>query len=126
LDRAIVVAASGDGAMKSPIVLVALLIVGILTVGPAAAGDRPAGTAVWRSGAPAQELPFPRSERAQSVWNGGACWSECGSHCAWGFAGCLKRDAQGHCLQLTDTCDRYCQRQCRTQGGPFVPDIFDF
>jgi hypothetical protein len=65
-------------------------------------------------------LPFPRSERAQSVWASGACWSECGSYCAWGLAGCLARDAQGQCVKLTDTCDRYCQRNCRTSGGPLL------
>ena len=65
-------------------------------------------------------LPFPRSERAQSVWASGTCWSECGSYCAWGEAGCLTRDSQGQCLKLTDTCDRYCQRQCRTSGGPLL------
>lgn len=66
-------------------------------------------------------LPFPRSERAQSVWASGACRSECGSYCAWGLAGCLERDAQGQCLKLTDSCDRYCQRDCRTSGGPLLP-----
>jgi hypothetical protein len=65
-------------------------------------------------------LPFSRSERAQSVWASGACWSECGSYCAWGLAGCLSRDAQGQCVKLTDTCDRYCQRNCRTSGGPLL------
>jgi hypothetical protein len=66
-------------------------------------------------------LTFPRSERAQSVWASDACWSECGAYCAWGEAGCLARDSQGQCLKLTDTCDRYCQRQCRTSGGPLLP-----
>ena len=84
-----------------------------------------------------QGLPFPLSERAQSVWASGVCWSECGSYCAWGgSADCLAREdlarddlagdsvprkAQGQCLKLTDTCDRYCQRQCRTSGGPLLP-----
>jgi hypothetical protein len=69
-------------------------------------------------------LPFPRSERAQSVWASNACWSECGSYCAWGLAGCLARDAQGQCVKLTDTCDRYCQRNCRTSGGPLLTPDF--
>jgi hypothetical protein len=112
--------------MKSPFVLVALLfslISGILLpqTGPASAAD------VRLSRYPVQQVPppFPRSERAQSVWASGACWSECGSYCAWGMAGCLERDAQGLCLKLTDRCDRYCQRECRTSGGPLLPDIFD-
>ena len=112
--------------MKSPLVLVALwigLVSGILLpqTGPATAAD------VQLSRYPVQQAapPFPRSERAQSVWASGACWSECGSYCAWGMAGCHERDAQGQCLKLNDRCDRYCQRECRTSGGPLLPDIFD-
>jgi hypothetical protein len=71
-------------------------------------------------------LPFPRSERAQAIWDERACWSDCGAHTAWGMAACLERDSQGRCLRLADKSDRYCQRACRTSGGPFVPDIFDF
>jgi hypothetical protein len=66
------------------------------------------------------ELPFPRDERAQTVWASGASWSECGAYCAWGMAGCLRRDAQGRCISLGDACDRYCLKQCRTLGGPLL------
>jgi hypothetical protein len=66
-------------------------------------------------------LPFPRSERAQSVWESGACWSDCGAYCAWGQAACLKVDTQGACIASTDACDRYCQKTCRSSGGPFLP-----
>lgn len=74
------------------------------------------------------ELPFPRSERAQSVWASDACWTDCGSHCAWGIAACITRDNQGHCLKLGNLCDRYCQRECRTLGGPLplLSAIADF
>jgi hypothetical protein len=75
----------------------------------------------WRYNAHSSELPFPRSERAQSVWASDRCWKECGSYCAWGMAGCLQQDSQGLCLKLTDRCDRYCQRECRTNAGPFLP-----
>jgi hypothetical protein len=81
--------------------------------------------AATRPAAP-QPLPFPRSEAAQSIYAGGACWSECGAYCARGLAGCLARDTQGRCLRLTDRCDRYCQNACRTQGGPLLPDLLDF
>jgi len=98
----------------------ALLIGGILLLpaGSAAAGD---GVKPWRASAKSQELPFSRDERAQSVWASGACWSECGSYCAWGQNGCLAHDTQGQCIKLTDKCDRYCQRECRTSGGPLLP-----
>jgi hypothetical protein len=108
--------------MKPWLILIALLLGGIVlpAAGPAAAGNgKP-----MRYAAPGQDLPFPRSERAQSVWASGACWSECGSYCAWGSAGCLERDAQGQCLKLTDKCDRYCQRSCRSSGGPLLPIEF--
>ena len=106
--------------MKRALVLIALLAGLWLT----AAGESAVAADVSVRPAPVRPikvLPFPRSERAQSVWASGACWSECGSYCAWGEAGCLMRDAQGLCLTLTDTCDRYCQRRCRTSGGPLLP-----
>ena len=68
----------------------------------------------------ADELPFPRSERAQSIWAADTCWRDCSANCAWGVAGCLRRDEQGVCLSKGDTCDRYCQRQCRSSGGPLL------
>ncbi|HZL30895.1 MAG TPA: hypothetical protein VFC54_07525 [Pseudolabrys sp.] len=69
-------------------------------------------------------LPFPRSERAQSVWSSGACWSECGSYTAWNLAACLERDRQGRCVKRADSADRACQRECRTSGGPLLPIDF--
>lgn len=73
---------------------------------------------------PGISLPFARSERAQSVWASSVCSRDCGAYCAWGLNSCLYRDSQGQCLKLTDDCDRYCQRSCRTSGGPLLP--FDF
>ena len=105
--------------MTRALILIVLLFTGL---GSAIAAD-----VSYRPGFERQSLdqprvlPFPRSDRAESVWASNACWNECGSYCAWGMAGCLTRDAQGQCLQLTDTCDRYCQRQCRTSGGPLLP-----
>jgi hypothetical protein len=76
-------------------------------------------------------LPYPREPRAAAVWNERTCWSQCGSYCAWGMAACLRQEkvsqtSQGTCLKLTDRCDRKCQRDCRTAGGPLLPDVFDF
>lgn len=110
--------------MKPFVVILALLLGGIVlpAAGPAMGADlMPMKASSWRSPLYRDVLPFPRSERAQSVWASRACWSDCGSHCAWGLAGCLERDAQGQCVKLTDACDRYCQRECRTSGGPLLP-----
>lgn len=79
------------------------------------------GPEVWRYNKHSPEPPFALSERAQSVWASGACWSECGSYTTWGLVACLDRDAQGRCLKRADADDRACQRACRTRGGPFLP-----
>jgi hypothetical protein len=110
--------------MKPAIALIALLIGALWTAsaGPVKAANlKPMQASTWNRTAPQEVVPFPRSERAQSVWASNACWSECGSYCAWGQTHCLERDSQGQCLKLTDKCDRYCQRECRTSGGPLLP-----
>jgi hypothetical protein len=117
--------------MARPFAIAGLLLAGLLfpLAGPAAAGERaysaPAVVgphpAPWRYTAP-NPLPFERSVRAQTIWDYGACWSECGAYCAWALNSCLYEDTQGRCLAYTDACDRYCQRSCRSgYGGPFVP-----
>jgi hypothetical protein len=98
--------------------------------GPAGAADQ----AIVRHGArvssltglPPHTLPFPRSKREQSVWASDGCWNGAQDYCSWGEAKCIEHDAQGACLKYTDHCDRVAQRQCRTRGGPLVPDIVDF
>jgi hypothetical protein len=110
------------------VLLVTLMAGGAAPAGAAdmsvsASGARPA---IWRFNRPGKDLPFPRDARAQAVWGERACWSHCQSFCTWGEAACLTRDPQGHCLTLTDRCDRACQRDCRSRGGPLVLDIFDF
>lgn len=103
-----------------------LLVVAILgPVAPAAAAELSTLRMRQFTDQPVRTLPYPRSERAEAVWNERTCWSECGAHTAWGMAACLQYDNQGRCLRLADRADRYCQRECRTMGGPYVPDIFD-
>ena len=98
--------------------LVGLVSIGIVMIAGAAFAAE-GKTMAWRHSS--SDLPFPRSERAQSIWASDRCWKECGAYCAWGMASCLQQDSQGLCLKLTDKCDRYCQRECRTMGGPFLP-----
>ena len=107
--------------MKRFALILALLLGGFATL-PATAGE----TAIWRYNRHSPEPPFALSERSQSVWASGACWSECGSYATWNLVACLYRDTQGRCLKRADTDDRACQRACRTMGGPLLPDIFDF
>lgn len=102
-------------------ILFCLLVTILLAAEPVTAGEGRAPP--WRYNNHSSELPFPRGERAESVWASGPCWSECGSYCAWGFAGCLQQEqqSQGTCVKRADKCDRYCQRECRTMGGPLLP-----
>ena len=111
-----------DRFIKRAVVLFGLLLVGILVAGSARALDGKAPS--WRYNAHNPDLPFSHSRRAEAVWASAACWSECGSYCGWGVAGCVQENAQGRCLKLTDKCERYCQRQCRTWGGPLLPIEF--
>ena len=104
--------------MKGSLLLLAVLLGSILLpAGPAAAGE----TAIWRYNRHSNEPAFPLSERAESVWASGACWSECGSYTTWNLAACVERDTQGRCLKHADAADRACQRACRTSGGPLLP-----
>jgi hypothetical protein len=112
--------------MKAAIVLIALLLGGFFTGSAVAADMKPYQPSMWRADrtVPRDVPPFSRSERSQAVWASAACWTDCGSYCAWGQTQCLERDSQGTCIKLTDKCDRYCQRQCRTSGGPLLPIEF--
>jgi hypothetical protein len=110
--------------MKQAILRLALLIGALVTLSAVPAGAADVAVTHSRAYTPAPRvyvLPFPRGDQAQSVWASSACWDDCGRSCAWGLVECVQHDAQGHCLKLTDRCDRYCQTACRTQGGPFLP-----
>jgi hypothetical protein len=102
--------------MKRFAIVLDLLLGGLSTL-PATAGD----TVIRRYNRDNPEPPFALSERSQSVWASSACWSECGSYTTWNLVACLERDKQSRCLKRADADDRYCQRACRTRGGPFLP-----
>ena len=111
--------------MEFRIVLLALLFGGIMMPGWGRAHAADLATmwpAYGHRATPA--LPFPRGARAAAVWGEDACWNDCQATCTWGLAGCLKADNQGRCVQTTDACDRMCQRDCRTRGGPYVDPLF--
>lgn len=85
---------------------------------PSVVGPHPP---VWRYNAPPQPPPFEPSERSAAIWGADACWNDCRATCAWNLNGCLHYDTQGVCILYSAACDRYCQRDCRAQGGPFLP-----
>lgn len=106
---------------RAPILIA--FIAGLLLplAAPASAADMSVHPRISRSHVYEPVLPFPRSERAQSVWASNACFTDCNAVTTWDQAACLKRDSQGTCLQRADSGDRSCQRQCRTSGGPWLP-----
>jgi hypothetical protein len=105
-----------------PVVLALMLGNVLLPPAAAAAGE----VQTWRYNHHSEQPPFPLSDRAQSIWASGACWTECSSYTTWNLAACLEHDAQGRCLKHADSGDRSCQRACRISGGPWLPDFFDF
>ena len=76
---------------------------------------------IWRYNAPPQPPPFERSKRSAAIWASDACWNDCRASCAWDLNGCLHYNTQGTCILYSAACDRYCQRDCRIQSGPFLP-----
>ncbi|HZP77036.1 MAG TPA: hypothetical protein VFB45_12900 [Pseudolabrys sp.] len=97
----------------------ALLLAGLMAA-PSFAGD----FSPWRArhhGVTVDDLPYARSVAAEAVWESDVCWKTCGASCKAGMDSCLHVDTQGACLHTADACDRSCQRQCRTLGGPFLP-----
>jgi hypothetical protein len=108
-----------------PAFAAAIVVIGtsLFCLAPGEAADLGVQVSIARP-APLRALPFPRGERAQSVWASGACWSECGSYTTWNLAACLEHDRQGRCVKRADSSDRSCQRECRTSGGPLLPMDF--
>ena len=101
--------------------VLALLVVGLATV-PAGAAEMSRATIV-RPAVDAPMLPFPRSERAARVWDSRACWSRCQAVCTAEQAACFKQgtEPQADCVARADSCDRACQRECRSGAGPLLP-----
>jgi hypothetical protein len=99
-----------------------LLLAALLMAGVSSAEAADAGS--WRkSVAPsaASHRVIPRSPEAALVWAGDACWRGCAMDCGRHFQACLSADAPANCIAQNDACDRFCQRECRSYGGPLLP-----
>jgi hypothetical protein len=121
--------------MRRAIVLTMLLFSGLLMpVGQAAAADVQLShyysaippvigphPPIWRYNSPPQPPPFLHSKRSGAIWASDACWNHCRASCAWDLNGCVHYNTQGVCILYSAACDRYCQADCRIQGGPFLP-----
>jgi hypothetical protein len=99
-----------------------LLIAALLMAGVPSAEAADAGS--WRKPAAAPAMSYrviPRSPEAALVWAGDACWRGCAMDCGRHFRACLSADAPANCIAQNDACDRFCQRECRSYGGPLLP-----
>jgi hypothetical protein len=83
-----------------------------------------ADVGIWPRPAAAPASTFrviPRSPEASLVWASDACWKGCAMDCGQHFKTCLSADAASNCIAQNDACDRFCQRECRSYGGPLLP-----
>ena len=99
-----------------------LLVAALLMTGFVAAEAADAGT--WRKSGSAPATTYrviPRSPAASLVWAGDACWRGCAMDCGRHFRACLTADLPENCIARNDACDRFCQRECRSYGGPLLP-----
>lgn len=103
--------------MKRLLLIVTMLMAGFA---PAKAAD----VGGWRKAEPAPAATYriiPRSPAASLIWAGDACWRGCAMDCGRHLRACLSADAAENCQAQNDACDRFCQRECRSYGGPFLP-----
>lgn len=104
--------------MRLVLLLAALLL--MTGLGSAQAAD----AGVWSKSAAAPATVYrviPRSPAAELVWAGDACWRGCAQDCGRHHQTCLQGDTSGNCMAQNAACDRFCQRECRFYGGPFLP-----
>jgi hypothetical protein len=103
--------------MRILLLLAALLMAGL---SPVEAAD--AGLSRRPMAAPATAYRvIPRSPEASLVWASDACWRGCAMDCGRHFQACLSADTPEGCIAQNNACDRFCQRECRQYGGPWLP-----
>ena len=65
-------------------------------------------------------LPIAPDSLSATVLASDGCWRACEAHCGWHVRTCIKHEGVTGCLPHNDSCDRTCQKQCRTYGGPLL------
>ena len=104
--------------MRLALLLAALLL--MMAPGPAQAAD----AGVWSRAPAAPATVFrviPRSPAAELIWAKDGCWRGCAQDCGRHHQTCLQVDTSGNCMAQNAACDRFCQRACRSYGGPLLP-----
>jgi hypothetical protein len=64
--------------------------------------------------------PFPLSRRARDIRLADACWHACQVDLGRAFQACLRDRRLTDCIGGNDAGDRYCLRNCRVSGGPWL------
>jgi hypothetical protein len=65
--------------------------------------------------------PYPASKFAAAVWADDFCWRTCTGQSGWRFQDCWRVKGAAACRDHLNADNRYCQRTCRSQGGPLLP-----
>jgi hypothetical protein len=113
--------------MKTLAATLLLVLASILvSVWPASAGgytleNRPLVVFPGPHGGIAHQTPYPQGSRSKSVWVSDACWHDCNSTCVGKVDACIAALDPDQCRPHLDTCDRTCQRSCRSiWSGPLL------
>ena len=64
--------------------------------------------------------PYPMSKQAAAVWGDDYCWRTCTGESGWQFQDCWRTKGPEVCRQLSEANNRFCQRTCRSRGGPWL------
>ncbi len=65
--------------------------------------------------------PYPASKFAAAVWSDDYCWRTCTGQSGWRYQDCWRVNGPEACRQDLDANNRFCQRTCRSRGGPLLP-----
>jgi hypothetical protein len=63
---------------------------------------------------------FPLTRRGRDIRMADACWHDCQVDAARVFRTCLGIFPPTVCVPSNDAADRFCLRECRVSGGPWV------
>jgi len=64
--------------------------------------------------------PYPLSWRAAKIRRADRCWRACLADMGRDFQACLRGHHLTDCVHWNAAADRYCLRECRLAGGPWV------
>jgi hypothetical protein len=102
-----------------------LILVTLAAPLPADAADAAVSGKIMRQGQAAAAAriaarAFPLSRRARDVRNADTCWRSCQADAGAIFQTCLRRFPPTVCVPSNDAADRFCLRNCRISGGPWL------